>query len=232
MKVRKYFSRFRTFWLEDLSFVVLLIMLFLIVFIIPIVMENSEHGILLFNMILLSLFFSGIFSTPNKKLIFASSTLFVVHCVLRLVRYTDNPYSFYAEENIVAVLNAIVFIIINLNLLFRNDSVNIYRIIGAINVYLLFALVGAFSLEIINALTGVSIAGDIELTGQDQDYIHFIYFSIVSLTTVGYGDIHPVSVTAKMLSVFMSTVGILFPAVVIARLVGMSYASKDGQPSA
>ena len=55
-----------------------------------------------------------------------------------------------------------------------------------------------------------------------SDYIHFIYFSLASLTTVGFGDIYAVSTPAKMLATFLSTLGILFPAIVIARLVGLA----------
>lgn len=142
--MRTYLKKFQSFWLEDLSFVLLLVMLLLVVFIVPIIMENNTNGILLFNTILLSVFLSGIFSTHNKWLVFASATLFVVHFTLRMVRFGDNPYSFYVLENIIAILNTIVFIIINMSLLFRNRSVNIYRIIGAINVYLLCALMGLF----------------------------------------------------------------------------------------
>ena len=220
--MKKALEKFQTFWLEDLSFVLLLLMLFLVVFIAPVIMNNSGEGVLLYNTILLSVFFSGIFSTRNKWLMLTSAVLFIVHCILRLVRFSDNPFSFYVMENCIAILNTILFIIINIRLLFRDDSVNMYRIVGAINVYLLLALMGALAFEIINAVTGISINGAVTLKGSDEDYVHFIYFSLVSLTTVGFGDMHPVSVEAKMLSVFLSTVGILFPAVVIAKLVGLS----------
>lgn len=223
----KFLHKLQSFWLEDLSFVLLLVMLALVVFVVPVIMENSTHGVLLFNTILLSVFLSGIFSTRNKWLVMASASLFIFHCSLRLVRFGDNPYSFYVLENIIAILNTIVFIIINMRLLFRNESVNVYRIIGAINVYLLCALMGALLFEVIHAVSGVSIGGDVSLKGTDEDYLHFIYFSLVSLTTVGYGDIYPVSIEAKMLSVFLSALGVLFPSVVIARLVGMSYAQKQ-----
>ncbi|MGB8240130.1 MAG: potassium channel family protein, partial [Azonexus sp.] len=111
---------------------------------------------------------------------------------------------------------------INLQLLFRDRIVNTYRIVGAVNVYLLFALMGALALEVIHAATGVSLGGNVVLSGKDDDYIHFIYFSLVSLTTVGFGDIYAVSTSARMLATFLSTMGILFPAIVIARLVGLA----------
>ncbi len=65
------------------------------------------------------------------------------------------------------------------------------------------------------------------LIGQDDDYIYFIYFSLASLTTVGFGDIYAVSTPAKMLATFLATLGVLFPAIVIARLVGLASSRRS-----
>ena len=221
--MRKLIGKLQSYWLTDASFVTLLIMLVAAVFVLPVIMELSRWGVLLFNILLLSVFFSGIFSTRSVGLIAISAILFSIHLLLRLIRFGENPYSFFVLENVIGIANALVFIFINLRLLFRDQSVNAYRIIGAINVYLLLALIGALTLEVIHAATGVSIGGNVVLTGTDDDYVHFIYFSLTSLTTVGFGDIYAVSAPAKMLSTFLSTVGMLFPAIIIARLVGLSF---------
>jgi Ion channel len=221
--MRNLMAKLQSYWLTDTSFVTLLIMLVAAVFVLPIIMELSGWGVLLFNILLLSVFFSGIFSTRSVGLIALSAILFSIHLLLRVIRFGENPYSFFVLENVIGIANALVFIFINLQLLFRDKRVNAYRIIGAINVYLLFALMGALTLEVIHAATGVSIGGNIVLTGTDEDYVHFIYFSLTSLTTVGFGDIYAVSTPAKMLATFLSTVGMLFPAIIIARLVGLSF---------
>lgn len=220
--MRHLIKKFQSYWLADASFVTLLIMLVTAVFVLPVVMEISSHGVLLFNILLLSVFFSGIFSTRSVGLISVSALLFGIHLTLRLIRFGENPYSFFILENVVGIANALVFIFINLRLLFRDQIVNSYRIIGAVNVYLLLALIGALTLEVIHAATGVSLGGNVALSGTDDDYVKFIYFSLASLTTVGFGDIYAVSTPAKMLAVFLSTLGILFPAIVIARLVGLA----------
>jgi len=220
--MRNLIKNFQSYWLADASFVTLLIMLIAAVFVLPVIMEVSSHGVLLFNILLLSVFFSGIFSTRSVWLISLSATLFSIHLTLRLIRFGDNPYSFFVLENVVGIANALVFILIILRLLFRDKSVNTYRIVGAVNVYLLFALMGALALEVIHATTGVSLGGNVVLSGKDEDYIHFIYFSLASLTTVGFGDIYAVSSSARMLATFLSTLGVLFPAIVIARLVGLA----------
>jgi hypothetical protein len=220
--MRNLIRNLRSFWLADASFVALLIMLVAAVFVLPVVMEISGRGQLLFNVLLLSVFFSGIFATRSLMLMSASAILFGIHLTLRIIRFGENPYALFVLENVIGIANTLVFIFINLHLLFRDQSVNAYRIVGAVNVYLLLALMGALTLEVIHAATGVSIGGNVVLTGTDNDYVHFIYFSLASLTTVGFGDIYAVGASARMLATFLSTLGILFPAIVIARLVGMA----------
>ena len=220
--MRNLIRKFQSYWLADASFVTLLIMLISAVFILPIFMEMSGWGVLLFNIILLSVFFSGIFSTRNVGLMSLAAILFSIHLALRIIRFGENPYSFFVLENVLAIANALIFIFINLQLLFRDQIVNAYRIIGAINVYLLLALMGALTLEVIHAVTGTSLGGQVVLKGTDDDYIHFIYFSLTSLTTVGFGDIYALNAPAKMTATFLSTLGVLFPAIVIARLVGLA----------
>lgn len=192
--MRTLIRKFQSYWLADASFVTLLIMLITAVFVLPVTMDASGEGVRLLS----------------------------IHLALRIIRFGDNPYSFFILENVIGVANALVFIFINLRLLFRDQIVNIYWIIGVINVYLLLALIGALTLEVIHAVSGVSIGGNVVLSGTDIDYVHFIYFSLASLTTVGFGDIYAVSTSAKMLATFLSALGILFPAIVIARLVGLA----------
>ena len=54
----------------------------------------------------------------------------------------------------------------------------------------------------------------------------FAYFSFVTLTTVGYGDITPVHPVARMLAVGEALVGQLYPAILIGRLVSLQISSR------
>lgn len=159
------------------------------------------------------------FFEQGKWMIYLSVTLFSTHLILQLIRFDDTPNEFYLEERIVGLFNMSLFIFVNIKLLFRNEQRNVYRIIGAVNVYLLFALIGAFALEILSIHTGRSIAGNVTLHNDDTDYAIYVYYSLVSLTTVGYGDIYPDGMSARMISVMLSAVGILYPAVIIVRLI-------------
>lgn len=54
----------------------------------------------------------------------------------------------------------------------------------------------------------------------------FIYFSNVTLTTLGYGDVVPLSRPAKMLAVMQAMLGQLYVAIVIARMVGLQVSQR------
>jgi hypothetical protein len=51
-----------------------------------------------------------------------------------------------------------------------------------------------------------------------------VYFSFVTLTTAGYGDITPVARAARSLSNLEALIGQLYPAIVLARLVSLQVA--------
>lgn len=221
--------------MRDASFTALFFMLFFTLFILPAFIDMSVEGILLLDVMLLILFFTGIWSAQTPWLVILSATFFVIHLVLKMIRYADIPHNYEVFEKIVASLNIIVFALINFRLLFRDAKVNFERVLGAVNVYLLVALLGAFLFDLLSEFSGTFVLqGDVNFSQSPEDYKHYAYFSLVSLTTVGFGDIFPANQAARMISVFLSTVGILYPAVVIARLVSVSNAMniQDMNPPA
>lgn len=217
----------KNYWISDASFVTLLVMLLFTVFVLPVMIDREGDTTIFLNIMFIILFFVGIFSAREKGFLIASITMVTVHLLLRLIRFTDNPYEFYLLERIVILFNLLLLIFINIRLLFRDQKVNAYRVVGAVNVYLLVALSGAFGFEVIQLLTGDSIGGEIEFSGMDVDFGDYMYFSLVSISTVGFGEIYPVNMSSKMLSVFLSALGILYPAVVIAKLVSFATERKD-----
>lgn len=221
-KPLKFFRHFSEYWLRDTSFNLLLVVLIFAVFVLPVLMDFDLVGLVFFNWVFLFLYFTGIWSSNQKHLITITSTLFLIQLVLKIFRINEELENLYFLERIFGILNISVFIYLNFRLLFRDQEINSHRIVGAINVYLSLAVLGAFIFEVIQLYFGSSIGGESELRGIDGDYGNYIYFSLVSLTTVGFGEFYPENVITKMISVFLSTVGLLYPAIVIARLISHS----------
>lgn len=225
-QVKKVAGHINDYLVNDLSFVVLLLVLLFIVFILPVLIEYGHLDMFFVNLVFIFLFFTGIWSCNNRFLVVLTSSLFIAQVTLKLLRIGEIQQDLYLLERIVGILNMGVFIFLNVRLLFRNQEVNLYRVIGAINVYLLVAIMGAFGFEIIHLTIGSSIENlnqsltSKPITGVEEDFAGHLYFSLVSLTTVGFGDYTPVNILSKMLAVLLSTIGILYPTVVIARLVG------------
>jgi len=97
------------------------------------------------------------------------------------------------------------------------------KIAGAICVYLLLGMVWAF----VYTLLGHTQPGAFRIPeevmlgmGQGSQYT-FFYYSFVTLTTLGYGDITPTTPFAQTLAWLEATIGQLYMAILIARLVGL-----------
>ena len=56
---------------------------------------------------------------------------------------------------------------------------------------------------------------------REQLIARLFYFSTITLTTVGYGDITPVNPIARSLAALGGFTGQLFPAITLARLIAM-----------
>jgi hypothetical protein len=103
---------------------------------------------------------------------------------------------------------------------FGRGDVNYHRIIGAILLYLSIALtfVSLFTflgLMFPDAFVGLTVEDSPKLTS------NLIYFSLVTMTSTGYGDITPVHPVARSLANLETIIGQLYPATLLARLVSL-----------
>jgi hypothetical protein len=104
--------------------------------------------------------------------------------------------------------------------------VNWHRIQGAIAVYLIVAIIFSLAYRLVGLLADGSFA--INGTVADFELVRprLLYFSICTLTTVGYGDVVPLHAYARALAELEAVFGVLFTTVVIARLVSLELASR------
>ena len=105
-------------------------------------------------------------------------------------------------------------------------------VVGAICGYLLIAYVFGFAFAILefweprSIIIGGLPAADNRAADIEQDVGELMYFSFVTLTTVGYGDFVPASRIARTLVVMEVLAGQLYLAAFVARLVGAMTTSR------
>ena len=111
------------------------------------------------------------------------------------------------------------------------DTVN-----GAVCVYMLVGLAWAFLFDLLEVLQPGSFnlpelsAGPIDFAALEVRRLSvFMYYSLVTLSTLGYGDITPVTPLVRNLAAFEAVMGQLYIAILVARLVGLHivHAGRD-----
>lgn len=115
--------------------------------------------------------------------------------------------------------------IISIYLLYILGSYRITKdtLFGAISIYLLMGLAWMHLYSALEILSPESFQG---MNQGAQGYSHdllgnFMYFSYVTLSTLGYGDLIPISLPAKIFSALEAISGQLYLAILIARLIGL-----------
>ena len=115
---------------------------------------------------------------------------------------------------------------VTLKKILNTECIEKETLADALSVYIFFGLMWASLYAGIYELNADSFFIPVEL-GEQYSIVHFVYFSFVSLTTLGLGDILPVSPIARMLVAAEATTGVLYIAVLMARLVSLYSTSKD-----
>ncbi len=109
----------------------------------------------------------------------------------------------------------------------RSPQVTQDVIIAAVVVYLLMALMWSYAYALLAYYQPGAFSA---LEGLDRDSRQFfLYYSFVTLTTLGFGDITPLTEKAKSLTVLEAFIGQVYLVVVLAWLVGMHVSRKSKQ---
>jgi len=122
----------------------------------------------------------------------------------------------------------LILIYMTLKQTLRPGPVTVYRVIGGIAGYLLIGLTWAWAYQLIEQQIPGAVHFQPALPVNPARQVgHWIYFSFVTLTTVGYGDVQPINPVARTLAVAEALVGQLYIAILIASLVGMALQTKS-----
>jgi hypothetical protein len=122
------------------------------------------------------------------------------------------------------LVSLLLLLVVVLGQTFRAGPVTGHRIQGGIAGYLLLGLVWAQAYALVEILHPGSFSGAINAAAGHRS---FAYFSFVTLTTVGYGDILPVHPAARSLAMLEAVTGPLYIAILLARLVSLAMAPPE-----
>lgn len=118
--------------------------------------------------------------------------------------------------------------------IFSSKSVTLNLIYGSLCVYFLIGFAWGFLFNIIDIinpgsfeLNSANVVNNEHSLTASKNLPSFIYYSFITLTTLGYGDITPLTPPAQSLSAFEAIVGQLYLTVLVAWLVGLLVANRE-----
>lgn len=176
------------------------------------------------NIFLWLVLISCVWAVSEKRKHQKLSLVMVVVAILAIVAILSDLLDFFLQNAVLSWMSEIatflflgyaVFAI--LLYLVRQEEVTAEMIMAAASEYVLIGLLFAF----IYLLIEVVYPGSFSFSGSKVDRAGFLYFSFVTLTTTGYGDVLPVTIQARSLATFEAITGQLYMAITVARLVGL-----------
>jgi len=214
---------------RGIGWLFIVLLLFLLSF--PLVADLRAGSLILDVLLFVVLIASTYAVSHQRKLLIIAIILAVPAFGFWLsVRAIETPILAFSGLALSAIFFLFVLVVLMRNVI-QFDDVDLDTIYGAMSTYLLigvtwsffYAMVeisspGAFNFGLLTAQAGDSAA---------RGALHFFtYYSLVTLSTLGYGDITPLSPFARSLSALEAITGQLFIAITIARLVGTHIAQK------
>lgn len=174
---------------------------------------------LLTNIFATVILVSAAYAAAQKKRLFIPALMLAILAIIirwmdYLIQYT--PLALLEEVFTLLFYGYMVAII--LSYLFKEQEVTADLIIGSICGYFLLGLMWG-SLYSLLELLHVGSFQIPDIMGKDMFALN--YYSFVTLTTLGYGDITPLSQSARSFSVLQAVAGQLYIAILVARLVGI-----------
>jgi len=206
-------------------FLILICLILGLIVIVPILKRFAALRIFL-DIFITAIYISMVYTVSHKKRhIYIGALLAMVMLISLWLQYFQQNNLVFAIGRISGILFFIMVITNILTLIFKSEDVTIEVIYAAILVYLLMALMWSFVYVLLELINPASF--NVALSLEQGSQMWSIYYSFVTITTLGYGDITPATELASSFSILEAVVGQLYLVVVVARLVGMHVSSKS-----
>lgn len=218
-----------------------LILLFVAIAIVSVVQKPSYRyfaGIsiaLIFDLVLLSAV--NAVCRTRKTMVVAISVA-VPAALVGLASAVTQSIVVHAISNVLGIVFVSLVIVLVLDFLFRSHRVDTNMICASLCVYLLIGVAWACLNSLCYVFQENSFvyayadeAAEAHMLFGDEKSLTPLYYSFVTLTTLGYGDIVPVAPPAKILAILEAVIGQIYLTVLVARLVGLHITYVTSRPS-
>jgi voltage-gated potassium channel len=205
------------------SQITLSVVILFVIFITPYYAYSSYvnyFNFFFFSLILLSAILT--LNKSGKKLAKFGKTGYLIIALILINELTSDSYI----ELVTKILFVLFLIYVSINLLIvmiESKEVDSVVISSALSVYLLFGFCGALIIMFILYFQPDAFAININSA---TVFHQCLYFSFITITTTGYGDVLPLKPIAKTLAIFLALFGQLYLTVIIGILIG-KYLSRS-----
>jgi len=198
-------------------------------------LEQPGLPLVLFRLLGGVAFVSGVYGVSDKRAQWVTALALAIPAGVLNPVVAFRPDPRIAVPMLVFTLLFLVFTLVSLlRAVVRAERVTHDTIYGALSVYLLMAITWAAAyLLLVTAQPGAITLDAVRHPNHRMDWFDCVFYSFVTLTSLGYGDIVPMTAQARSLSMLEAVSGIMYVAVLIARLVGLhSTVKSQGYPEA
>lgn len=191
-------------------------------------LNDLIEAVLLADIFIFTILLSGAYalSKTPKAFRFSCFIVFII-LFLRAIHYSIGDIQ---ELHILELMLTMIFImqilLMIIGHLMREQEITADIVMGGACAFVLFGFVWGFAYYLLDILQPHSFTRTNPLNNEVSDYI---YFSFVTVTSLGYGDILPVTQQARGLSVLEAIIGQLYLAIMISRLVSLHISNSQGK---
>jgi hypothetical protein len=209
----------------------LLLALIALILIYPYCKDEGMVGRVILGLLYSSVLIGGAYATArSREGLLIGGALATIGIGLQWTALLTGQLVFFRLTALVFMISMSLAIFLVLRYLLMKGPITADKLHGALAAYIMIAMFWAFIYTLLESLKSGSFSlGSGNPTGTDIFY-HLLYFSFTTLTTVGYGDITPVSDQARSLVMVEQLMGVFFVAVLIARLAGLYPPRPDIPP--
>ena len=201
------------------KYVLILIVLLNVLY--PITSSGSTASLIGFAVLYAGLFIIGIFITSDSRTHITWSISIAVIWLVMTVIWAFDPTNFWKIQvsSFILIVFHTTIILVLMRYIFTAEQVTADIIYAACAVYFLLSF---FFVPVYGMLEAVIPGSFVDNTlGTPVHWQQFVYYSLVTLSTAGYGDILPANTWARMLAGLEATIGVLYVAILVARLVSL-----------